>query len=205
MQKTLVRFDGYTIYKIYIKDPKKIIWVRNVRIYENMTSKIFTTLLDFEQKQVFNKLQIPDKQELSNKSKNLKKKITKLKRLIQKTRKTWTDSINEVCKKENESRRFALPKQAKNQLRWAIKLILKARNHNLIYTIITQLDLILENNGEEKINIFVFITLCNNQNYNLENSTLKIKINLFQIWATFIQKLNTENLANLLSIVRFNV
>lgn len=52
----LVGFDGHIIYRVHIEDQKKIIWVKNLRICENMTSKTTTSLPNFERKLTFDKV-----------------------------------------------------------------------------------------------------------------------------------------------------
>lgn len=52
LQGTLVRFS-YTIYKDYIEDQNKVIRVKNLRIFEDITPKTITSLPDFERKPTF--------------------------------------------------------------------------------------------------------------------------------------------------------
>lgn len=79
----LVRFDSHTIYRVYIEDQNKVIWVKNLQIFEDITSKVTTSLPDFDRKPRFNEVQIPD--EKSNKSGTSKEKTNASKRPT----KTW--------------------------------------------------------------------------------------------------------------------
>lgn len=70
-----------------------------------MTSKTTTFLLNFKGKPMFDKVQILDKQKLSDKSNTSKKEKPKSKRLTQKLSKTLIDNIIKDSKKENEPNR----------------------------------------------------------------------------------------------------
>lgn len=87
-KKKLVGFDGHTIYRVYIEGQNKFIQVKNLKIFEDITSKSTTTLPNFEGKPTFNRVQIPDKQGPSDESSNSEKKKVKPKKLLQKLSKT---------------------------------------------------------------------------------------------------------------------
>lgn len=42
-------YDGHTIYRVYLKDQKKVIWVKNLRIFEDYESRISTELPDYSE------------------------------------------------------------------------------------------------------------------------------------------------------------
>lgn len=44
LKSKLVEFDNYTIYKIYIEDQNKVIWVKDLQIFKDITSKVTTSL-----------------------------------------------------------------------------------------------------------------------------------------------------------------
>lgn len=56
LKNKLVSFDGHRIYKVHIKDQNKVIQVKNLQIYEDFTSKVITSLSDFEKKPTFDKI-----------------------------------------------------------------------------------------------------------------------------------------------------
>ncbi len=68
LRRKLVGFDGHTIYRVHIEDQNKVIWVKDLRIYKDITSKATTSLPDFEGRPAFNGVQIPDEQSPSDKS-----------------------------------------------------------------------------------------------------------------------------------------
>ena len=43
-----VGFDGHTIYRVHIEDQNKVIRVKDLWIYADITSKVTTSLPDFE-------------------------------------------------------------------------------------------------------------------------------------------------------------
>ena len=81
-------FDGHTIYKIYIEDQNKVIRVKDLRIYEDITSKAITSLPDFDGKPIFDEIQIPDKQTPSDESSASKEKKNTQKQLLKRPTKS---------------------------------------------------------------------------------------------------------------------
>lgn len=57
-----IRFHDYTIYKIYIEEQNKVIWVKNLQIFKDIISKVTISLLDFDKKPIFDGVQIPNKE-----------------------------------------------------------------------------------------------------------------------------------------------
>ena len=47
LKETLVGYNGYTIYQVHFKDQKKVIWVKNLHIFEDYKSKFSTKLPDY--------------------------------------------------------------------------------------------------------------------------------------------------------------
>ena len=47
MKKVLVVYNGHTIYQVYIKDQKKVIWVKNLWIFEDYKVKVLTKLSNY--------------------------------------------------------------------------------------------------------------------------------------------------------------
>lgn len=79
LKDKLVGFNRYIIYKVHIKDQNKVIRVKNLQIFEDISTKANSTLLDFDKKPIFDVIQILDKQDLSNKNSASKDKKTKIK------------------------------------------------------------------------------------------------------------------------------
>lgn len=49
LKGTLVGYDGHTIYRVYLKDQKKVIRVKDLRIFEDYASKASTELPDYSE------------------------------------------------------------------------------------------------------------------------------------------------------------
>lgn len=47
LKRTLIGYDRYTIYKVHIKKQNKVIWVKNLCIFEDYKTKKFTKLPDY--------------------------------------------------------------------------------------------------------------------------------------------------------------
>lgn len=47
LKRTLMDYNGYTIYQIHLKDQKKVIWVKDLCIFEDNKNKFSTKLLDY--------------------------------------------------------------------------------------------------------------------------------------------------------------
>lgn len=77
-------------------------------------------------------------------------------------------------------------KQAKSKVGRVIRLTLKVRDDNLIYTLVIQLASILERDWEEKADVVTFIVSYKEQDHEPANSTLEAEIALFQILGTSI-------------------
>lgn len=62
LKKKLVGFDGHTIYRVYIEGQNKVIRVKNLKIFYDITSKLTIIFPNFEGKLIFDKVQISDEQ-----------------------------------------------------------------------------------------------------------------------------------------------
>ncbi len=49
MKRTLVDFDGHTIYRVHIKDQKRVIRVKDLRIFEDYKAKKSTKLPNYSE------------------------------------------------------------------------------------------------------------------------------------------------------------
>ena len=47
LKRTLVGYDGHTIYQVHLKDQKKFIWMKDLCIFEDYKSKFSTELPDY--------------------------------------------------------------------------------------------------------------------------------------------------------------
>lgn len=68
LKSKLVSFGGHPISRVYIKDRNKVIQVKDLQFFENITSKATTSLLNFDRKPTFDRIQISDEQTPSDKS-----------------------------------------------------------------------------------------------------------------------------------------
>ena len=64
----LVGFNGHTIYRVHIENQNKVIRVKHLQIYKDITSKAITSLPNFNGKPTFDGIQIPNEQTPSDKS-----------------------------------------------------------------------------------------------------------------------------------------
>ena len=53
LKRTLVGYDGHTIHRVHIKDHKKVIRVKDLRIFEDFETKPFINLPDYKNKPPF--------------------------------------------------------------------------------------------------------------------------------------------------------
>lgn len=53
LKKTLVGYNGHTIYRVYIKDQNKVIRVKDLQIFEDFKIKSSTNLTNYENKPTF--------------------------------------------------------------------------------------------------------------------------------------------------------
>lgn len=47
LKETLVGYDGHTIYRVYIKEQNKVIWVKNLYIFKNYKAKKSIKISDY--------------------------------------------------------------------------------------------------------------------------------------------------------------
>ena len=161
LKDKLVSFDGHTIYNVYIKDQNKVIRVKDLRIYEDFTSKAITSLPDFEGKPTFDGIQIPDKQ---------------------------TPSDESSASEEEKNTRKQLPKKpAESQAGRTIKPISKLMTNGRDKVLITQLATLLDNDREESNKVTAFLARCYND---ATGSKVETEIDPLHILATDIHKAN---------------
>ena len=126
LKSKLVGFDGHIIHRVYIKDQNKVIWVKDLRIFKDITSKLAILLQDFEKKLTFEGIQVLDEQKLSDKSSISKKEKNALKKPLKKPTKVLVGRNKEskTFKEENVSE--ALPqRQIKSRVSRTIKTTAK--------------------------------------------------------------------------------
>ena len=200
----LVGFDGHTIYRVHIEDQNKVIRVKDLRIFEDITSKTTTSLPDFEEKPMFDGVQIPDEQGPSDKSSTSEEEENKPKKPPQNVSKTHVGrDANRPSKKEIEPKRATLEKQARSWAGREIKQTPKARDDNVIHTLVTQLASLLDKDWEEEEKISAL--LASWENSQKENSTYETKMDPLQILAASIQKANAGNPADFLSTTQLDI
>lgn len=68
LKGTLVRYDGHTIYRVFIQEQDKVIRVKDLQIFEDTSKKTSTSLLDFKGKPTFEGFLATDQE--GNSSKN---------------------------------------------------------------------------------------------------------------------------------------
>lgn len=66
LKGTFVGYDGHTIHKIHIKDQNKVMQVKELRIFEDFETMLFTNLPDYENKPTFEGFLLPDGEKDSN-------------------------------------------------------------------------------------------------------------------------------------------
>ena len=67
LKGVLVGYDGHTIYRVYIKDQKKVIRVKDLRIFEDYETKKSTDLPDYDERPTFQGFLFEDNDEGSEK------------------------------------------------------------------------------------------------------------------------------------------
>lgn len=53
LKGTLVRYNRHTIYRVFIREQDKVIWVKDLQIFEDTSEKTSTSLPEFEGKPTF--------------------------------------------------------------------------------------------------------------------------------------------------------
>lgn len=60
LKKKLIKFDGYTIYRVNVEEQNKVIRVKDLQIFENIAAKTLLALPDFDGKPMFDRIQLWD-------------------------------------------------------------------------------------------------------------------------------------------------
>ena len=103
-REKLVGFNGHTIHRAQIEDQNTVIWVKHLRIYNDITSMAITFPSDFEGRPTFDRIQVQDEQSPSDKSsasdkeKNAHKKPPKKPTKVRKGRE---EENNKASEEEN--------------------------------------------------------------------------------------------------------
>lgn len=93
--------DSHTIYRINIEDQNKVIQVKDLRIFKDITSKSITSLLNFNEKPTFDRVQMSDEQSSDKNIISKEKKV--IKRLPKKPSKARVGrDVNRASKEENK-------------------------------------------------------------------------------------------------------
>lgn len=66
LKETLVGYNSYTIYRVYIKDQNKVIQVKDLKIFKDFETKLFTNFPDYKNKPTFKEFLLLDGKEDSN-------------------------------------------------------------------------------------------------------------------------------------------
>lgn len=171
----LVGFDCHTIYRVYIKDQNKVILVKDLRIFKNITSKLATLLPDFEKKPTFNGVQVSHEQELFNKSNASEKEKYVPKKSSKKPTKVWAGRDKEIKAFKKENAPEVLPqRQLKSRGGRTIKPTTKKQKG--MTPLIAQLTSLLNKNWEDSKKITAFVASCKD-NQDPGNKTLKSGLN----------------------------
>lgn len=68
LKSTLIKYDGHIIYRVFIREQDKVIWVKNLQIFEDISKKASTILFDFKEKSTFKDFFVTDQKSNSLKS-----------------------------------------------------------------------------------------------------------------------------------------
>ncbi len=198
----LVEFNGHTIYQVHIQDQNKVIWVKDLQIYENITSKATTALPDFEDIPTFDAMQIPDEQTPSKESSASKEENTQKKSSKKPAKARAGRRKDKASEKETEPKTTIPQRQSRNGR--TIKPTAKTRKSNTIHVLVMQLSTLLDD-WEQDAKVSVFLTLCCDQGHESANEGLESKEDPLHILATYMQKANAASPAEFSSLSQFHV
>ncbi len=68
LKSTLIGYDGHTIYRVFIREQDKVIWVKDLQIFEDTSEKVSTALPDFEGKPTFESFLVTNQEGSSSES-----------------------------------------------------------------------------------------------------------------------------------------
>lgn len=198
----LVGFDGLTIYRAHIKDQNKVIRVKDLRIYEDITSKGTTALPDFEGVPTFDAVQMRDEQTPSEESSAFKEGKNARKKPSKKPAKARAGSKKDrASEKENEPKTTT---QRQSRTGKAIKPTAKTRNNTTIHALVMQLSTLLEN-WDQNAEVSAFLASYCDQGQESADETLKNEEDPLYILAASIQKANATNPADFSSSSELDV
>ena len=205
LREKLVGFDGHTIYRVHIEDQKKVIRVKNLRIYEDITSKTTKSLPDLEGKPTFDGIQIPDEQGPSDESSGSEEERPKS-RPPQKPKRTQAGrDAHRASEEENEPK--ITEKPAKSRAGRTLKLSPKKQEEvgSATHTLITKLTSLLEKYWEDG-RVVAFLTSCKESNAD-DNSheADSPEQDPLHILAAIIHKANAGNSSDFSSSSQFDV
>ncbi len=203
----LVRFDGHTIYRVYIEDQNKVIRVKDLRIYKDITSMATTSLPDIEGRPMFDGVQVPDEQSPSDESnaseeeKNASKKPSKKPTKVRAGR----EKKNNKASEEENAPETSPQKPIKSWVGRTIKPTAKKQKGTSIHTFVAQLNFLLDKNWEDDAKVSAFSASCFGQDQDSSDEALKSKLDPLHILATTIQKANAANPADFSSTSQLDV
>ncbi len=194
----LVGFDGHTIYRVHIKDQNKVIQVKDLRIYEDITSKATTFLPDFEGRPTFDGVQVPEEQSPSDKNNASEEEKNAPKRPSKKPTKVRAgreEENNKASKEENAAE--TLPQRPiKSRVGRTIKPTAKKQKGTTIHTLVAQLTSLLNKDWEDDAKVSAFLASYCDQDQDPGDKALESKLDPLHILATAIQKANAANTAD---------
>ena len=207
LRRKFVGFNGHTVPMVHIKDQNKVIRVKDLRIFEDITSKAAISLLDFEKKPTFGIVQIPDEESSSDKNGASKEEKNVLKQPPWKQSKTRAGrKKNRVSEEENAPKRSP-KKPIKSRDERSIKPTPKSQDGNTIHIFVTQLTSLVNKDLEKNTKVSAFLASFCDKDQGLNNKAPYIEAELDQlnISAASIHKTNTGNPSDFLSSSQLDV
>lgn len=177
LKRNLVGFHNHNIYKVHIKKQNKVIKLKGLQIFEDITAKIYTFLSDFGKKPMFGGVQISDSKQdppilrsLTSKEKiNIKRRIRKA------TPPTKRQKLMLITVKQKQIRE----RQTVKPIPKAVGKIILPSQVDDPEVLITQLTQLFSEDWEEKKRISAFLIFIDqvnttlNQPYIFANSLYK--------------------------------
>ncbi len=195
----LIRFNKHTIYRVHIKDQKKVIRVKNLRIFEDSSTKTNSTLSDFDGKPTFDATQIPDEHGPSDESSASKDKKAKPKP-PQKSKKIQADR-DATARASEEKNKPKTKSRAGKMLKPMPKRQEEAESTRAL---IIELTSLLGKEWEDD-QALAFLTFCKKNKDKDSKGVSSIEQNLLHILATAIYKANATNLSDFTSSTQLDI
>lgn len=172
-----------------------VIRVKDLRIFEDITSKAATSLPDFEGKPAFDGVQIPDEQSPSDESSASKEEKNAPKRPPQKPSKTRAGRKEDKASEEENAPKRSPQKPIKSRAGRKVKLTPKSQDGNTIHALVTQLTSLLDKDWEENTKVSAFLASCCDKDQGLSDEAPDIDAELdpLHILAASIHKANAGN------------